>query len=217
MGLTGFNRQRKRTLTEEVGDARIADKLVANGINDPRKLKQASDEDLSFLSEEEIAQCRGEEVDNEEPSEDNEEQESSDEEQLDENEEADNEDANLERNQQRHELLQEAGAEFIEDPGKFVMGDLEYDLAEVNEASDEEFADMLTAVEEKAGNEEEQEEVSEHDLSPTERSNNFEDVPEDAEFPWQYGPSHYFLSNGNKVQGQKAAQKAQEQLDENEG
>lgn len=46
--------------------------------------------------------------------------------------------------------------------------------------------------------------------------NEFENLPEGTEFPYNYGGSHYFLSNGEKVQGKQAAKKAQSQLDEKE-
>lgn len=42
----------------------------------------------------------------------------------------------------------------------------------------------------------------------------FEDIPEGAEFPFGYGGGYYFLSDGSKVRGEKAAAKAQAKLNE---
>lgn len=44
--------------------------------------------------------------------------------------------------------------------------------------------------------------------------NDFDSLPEDTEFPYNYGGNWYFLSDGSKVQGEGAAIEAQEALDE---
>lgn len=44
------------------------------------------------------------------------------------------------------------------------------------------------------------------------KDNDFESLPEGTEFPYNYGGSHYFLSNGEKVQGKQLAQAKQDEL-----
>lgn len=57
MGLTGFNRQRKRALSSELDiDERLADKLLAFGYSNPDQVKKAKD--LPFLSEKERKQLK---------------------------------------------------------------------------------------------------------------------------------------------------------------
>ncbi|MAO65057.1 MAG: hypothetical protein CL666_08655 [Balneola sp.] len=60
MGLTGFNRQRKRALSEEFGiNERVADKLLAYGYATLEAVKKAKSIDLHFLSEDEIKALKG--------------------------------------------------------------------------------------------------------------------------------------------------------------
>lgn len=60
MGLTGFNRQRKRALSEALDiDERLADKLLAYGYSNREAVKSAKAEDLHFLSEEELKAVKG--------------------------------------------------------------------------------------------------------------------------------------------------------------
>lgn len=57
MGLTGFNRQRKRALSAELDiDERLADKLLAFGYSTPQAVKDAGS--LSFLSDDELKQLK---------------------------------------------------------------------------------------------------------------------------------------------------------------
>lgn len=55
MGLTGFNRQRKRTLSSELGiDERLADRLLVYGYATPESVKKAKAEELQFLGNEDL-------------------------------------------------------------------------------------------------------------------------------------------------------------------
>lgn len=55
----------------------------------------------------------------------------------------------------------------------------------------------------------------EKDQKPEEKSEEgeFESLPDDTEFPYHKGSGWYFLSDGSKVRGEKAAEKAQAQLE----
>lgn len=60
MGLTGFNRQRKRELAKIAGnDAVIVNKLFAHGYTTPELVKKASAKELSFLSEVQLKVVKG--------------------------------------------------------------------------------------------------------------------------------------------------------------
>lgn len=51
----------------------------------------------------------------------------------------------------------------------------------------------------------------------TKSDNKFKNLPPDTDFPYNYGGSYYFLSNGQKVQGQEEAEAAQASLDTSSG
>lgn len=119
-------------MTAIVGDEDIADKLVANGVNEPAKLEGASREDLAFLTDAEYAALNGK---------------------------------------------SSKTASKPEEPEQ--QAD-EADTAESDPAAD----------------------------------NEFEALPDDAEFPYHYGGGNYFLSDGSKIRGKKAAEQAQESLNE---
>lgn len=43
--------------------------------------------------------------------------------------------------------------------------------------------------------------------------NEFDNLPDDTEFPYHYGGGNYFLSNGERVSGKRNAEEAQAELD----
>lgn len=47
----------------------------------------------------------------------------------------------------------------------------------------------------------------------SEKVDNFDDLPDDIEFPYHKGAGYYFLSDGTQVRGKKAAKEKQIEID----
>lgn len=219
MGLTGFNRQRKRALLEIVDDKALVDKLYAHGICYPDQLKAAKSEDLAFLTEEEIAKCNGEEP---KPIQDlnvkplkKKVSETDDVKLLEEwlEVETNNQDRKSAKEaiQSRiDELTEEEEPEEEESSNGESEDDTEDQDPESEKDSEEEPDDKDSETKQEDESPSNEEEAGKEIKS-------FEDIPEGADFPFGYGGGMFYLSNGEKVRGQIAAEKAQEALENNEG